>query len=348
MSCFLRQTIIVEIKGGKDMQNHLIDGIRFIIEETYPQKHITEIQDRGVWFKQIFKITFSDHSAAYVKLKRHEDWDITAEAHAASLLRENKIDQPEIIRIGTACSAFPFDYGVYEDAPGVKLSAFLKENNKGVVQEVYAALGRYYKRYAELSGPFAGVWDRSPNRSKYALHPAEAMLKLEIVGGSGKALLENGTISRTMYEAAVRIWNCFLPRLMALPVHRTHFSPFPWSIYLDRNESGFFISKITALQDILWWNEHATLAHILFPPCFHLSDETRKAFLEGYERPVDFETIDCFLVLYRLCAINGVYMQSGRCDNDAWKQSALNDLKGILIRLDESMQLWTEKNTRCT
>jgi hypothetical protein len=251
------------------------------------------------------------------------------EANVVSLLCENGIQQPRIIKIDASLFSIPYEYGIYEDAPGEPLAAYLLENKRDALQDIYTALGKYYRRFAEIPGPFAGVWDKTPDRPKYKIHPADAMLMLEVEGGSGKSLLDKGIISREIYDRIIGIWKRSLPKLRALPVHLTHFSAFPWSVYLSYGQTGCFVSKITALLDILWWNEHATIAHILYPPYFHIGDDLRQSFLRGYARPVDFDIIDCFLLLYRLCAINGVYRQPEHLDSDEWRAKAVQELTQI-------------------
>jgi hypothetical protein len=316
------------------MENSLLNNIYSIVNEIYPHKQISDIIDKDIWFKHIYKVIFTDNSAVYFKLRVNSESDICMESNAALLLNKNGIRQPEIIKVDTTCSLIPYEYGIYEDVRGVPLANYLQDSNENLLSDIYTAVGRYFRRFAEISGTFAGVWDTVPDRPKYPIHPADAMFELEIAGGSGKALLDKGMISQKTYDDILNIWKAYIPKIKALPVQLTHFSPFPWNIYLDKNETGSFVSKITCLSDILWWNEHATIAHILYPPFFDISDDLRQAFMYGYNRHIDFDIVNCFLLLYRLCAINNTYMQPEFYNLNEWKASALKEIDDIIRNID--------------
>lgn len=156
------------------------------------------------------------------------------------------------------------------------------------------------------------------------------MYNFEIETGSAKELFQKNIISKSEYNKIKEIWYKFIPSIKDLPVHLTHFSPFPWCIYINRKDNKFNISKVTALGDILWWNEHATVAHVIYPPFYQIDDDIRKSFMDGYRESLNNETINFFKLFYRLCAINGTYMQPSFVEREKFEFIAKDDIKNLI------------------
>lgn len=308
----------------------LIQGIRDIIISHYKSKNIKNIIDKGVWYKHIFKVLFDDNSCVYVKLKIKDGSNIQMEKNIIDLLNKNNIQQPEISFIDLSKEIIPYEYGIYEDAEGIALSSYINNSNKYNLREIYYSLGEYFSKYAKINSTFAGIWYTEPDKQKYPIHPIDAMYNFEIETGSTKELFQKNIISKSEYNKIKGIWYEFIPKIKDLPVHLTHFSPFPWCIYLDKKNNEFNISKVTALGDILWWNEHATVAHILYPPFYQIDDDLRKSFIDGYRRNLSNEIIYFFKLFYRLCAINGTYMHPSSVDSEKFELIVKDDIKNLI------------------
>lgn len=312
----------------------LIHRIKDMININYQFKNIQTITDKGIWYKHIFKVLFDDNSCVYVKLKIEEGSDVLMEKNVTDLLNKNNIYQPEIPFVDLSKEIIPYEYGIYEDVKGTSLSYYLNTGDEDSLKEIYYSLGEYFSKYTDINNTFAGLWDTKPSKQKYPIHPIEGMYRLEIESGSAKELLHKNIISQSEYNKVKDIWNRFIPKIKDLPIQLTHFSPFPWVIYINKKNSKFNISKVTALGDVLWWNEHATVTHILYPPFFQIDDDLRKAFLDGYKRSLNNEIINFFKLFYRLCAVNGIYMKPSSVNSEYFEVLAKDEIKKLIEVLE--------------
>ena len=213
----------------EELKKEIIKTIRLQL----PGKGIKYVEDKGIWIKHIFKITFDDATCAYIKLAVNDMSDILMEANAVDLLLENGIHQPEVIKVDTSCSILPYPYIIQCGGEGKKLGDFLIENNANKLKQIYHAVGEYYRKFADITNDWAGVWDVIPEKKKYPLHPADAMYKLEIEQGSGYRAYSAGVISHGQYEQIKSVWQKNIPMLKERPVSLVHYSPFPWTIYIS-------------------------------------------------------------------------------------------------------------------
>lgn len=304
--------------------------VREILATHYPSKPIREVIDKGIWYKHISKVIFEDGESIYIKFGKE---NVEMEQYATWLLNQHEIFQPQIPFVGISnIDSFP-EYAVYENTQGKPLSFYLSEQNQVELRKIYNVLGKYYKKFSSITGQFAGVWDVTPTKNKYGVHPVDGMYRLEIENGSCLALHQLGLITAKEYGDIKSIWRKFRSKIKELPVQLTHFSPFPWSIYLTEDSGSYQVSKITALGDILWWNEHATVAHVIYPPFFNIDSSLRNSFLAGYGRDLDDQILDFFVLFFRICAINGTYMEPKEYSHEEFKKQATEEIRVLIQKL---------------
>lgn len=241
-------------------------GIMQVVQSQLLGKIIKTVEDKGVWIKHIFKITFDDNTSVYVKLAVRDFSDILMESNAIDLLHKNGIHQPGVIQVDTSCLLLPYPFIIQDAGTGKPLSYYLVKNDTSQLKHIYRAVGEYYSKFADITNDWAGVWDVVPDKKKYPLHPAEAMYQLEIEQGSGYKAFSAGVITPEQYEQIKTVWQDNISILKEKPVCLIHYSPFPWTIYISETECSYQVSKITALGDVIWWDADVTAAHVLYPP----------------------------------------------------------------------------------
>ena len=301
-----------------------------IVQSQLPGKSIKTVEDKGVWLKKIFKITFEDDSNIYIKLAVRDFTDVLMESNVVDLLRKNEIHQPGVIKIDTSCTKLPYPFIIQDGGTGKPLSYYLARNDTDQLKHIYHAIGKYYSKYADIANDWAGVWDVIPEKKKYPLHPAEAMYQLEIEQGSGHKAYTTGAITPEQYEKIKTVWHNNISLMKESPVCLVHYSPFPWTIYISETGYSYQVSKITALGDIIWWDADIMAAHVLYPPFFTIDEDLRRAFLDGYKKDINKKCVSLYCIMHRLCAWAGIYEEPDFETNSLWRQSCISDINILM------------------
>jgi hypothetical protein len=320
------------------------DDIHRMVAAHLPGRTVQAMCDHGEWVRRIVQVTLDGGEMVFIKLNTHggeEGWlDSTAhEAAVADLLRAHGLPAPRILAVDTSRTIVPAGYIIQEHRPGRRLGDVLAGLCEEEAIAVYAALGDCYRRLHAIAGPASGVWAGGPDRV-LPVSPNDFMYNAEIVGGSGRRALDEGRISRHTYDRAVALWATQMDYLKDHTASLVHVSPFLWTICLERDATGWRVTRLNAMGDIMWWDPAYDLAHLRYPPYGHVTPARWEAFAATYGPLPERRRMLLYLIMQRLCAAMGVYMAPQADDtrpwapDPAWPATALDGLDALMDEIE--------------
>lgn len=183
-----------------------------------------------------------------LKIGINNEWTDAAGIHnqicAARILQDIGIPQPAILAYADNKAEYGFRFLLFEAQMGVKLYDLYQSSNPEDRIKLFESLAHTYSKIHHKKNSWSGVWNGSPDKSKYPIHPARFYSVAEINGGSGHSLYREGMISRHIFDAICDAWDSNLPFLEHRESSLVHISPFPWSIYLSHKSSIFSPAKV--------------------------------------------------------------------------------------------------------
>jgi hypothetical protein len=309
----------------------MLDGIKQAVSKHLPGRTVQGIKDRGVWERQIFEVTLDEDEIVYFKIQL-TDWNMTGfEVKGVQLFKEHGLPTPKILAVDYSCEILPHPYLIQEWRGGKRLGTLLEIVDEVDAEHIYETLGYFFRcmhnihnERSELLIPFPN----SPNPNDY-------MYQAEIVGGSGKKALEEGRITQESYNRAVALWDENLDYLKDHQPSLTSSSPFLWSIYLEFDDQGWSVTKISPMAELGWWDAAYNLAFLKYPPFGQVSASYWEAFLRGYGTEVERKRMLLYLIMQRLCAAMGIYKAPQNTYNDTWAKNCLVDFDAILNEIEQ-------------
>lgn len=287
------------------------DTVKKIMKSANIPDEVITVSEPNQWIMQSQKVSLSSGRVLLLKVGINDEWTdeaaILNQVCTTSLLKDCNVPQPEILAYSCEKSEFGFRFLLSEAHTGTKLLDLYESADSYDRLRLFEALAHTYSKIHSKKNTWNGVWAGSPAKSKYPIHPARFYSMAEINGGSGLALYEKGMIGKALFDALCDAWDSHLPYLEQREASLVHISPFPWCIYLLKNEGTYKVTGFTALGDFMWWDAMSDLAHLLYPPFMDISDAERDAFLHCYTGSVDLRAISLYRLLNRVCAISGVY-----------------------------------------
>ena len=317
-----------------DNEKTIEQTISDIIKSSGIKADVVQISPPFRWIMELRKVTLSDGKTLLFKIGFNDKW--TDEAvilnHVAlvKMLRYAGIPQPQVLSYEADKSIYGFRFLLFEGYEGKKLGEIYKKSDMASRVKLFESLGHAYNLIHNKMNPWSGLWDGSPDKKKYSIHPARFYSDAEFHNGSGKNLYESGKISESLFQEICSIWDSNLQYLENRPASLVHVSPFPWSIYLTQKQDAYFVTGFSALADFMWWDAMSDVAHILYPPFMDITDEERNGFLRQYQREVDYKAISLYKLLNRICALSEVYMAPlSQSIQNEWINRQLSQLHNI-------------------
>jgi len=295
------------------MENNAnIRSIHEIVLSADIKEGIVEISPPHRWIMELRKIKLSNGKTLLLKIGFNDEWSdasaILNQVAATKMLCNIGMPQPKVISYDSDKSTHGFRYLLTEVHQGEKLGDVFQRSNAEKRIKIFETLGHTYSLIHSHKNSWSGVWDGSPNNKKYPIHPARFYSGAEFHGGSGLLLYKSGKISESHFKAICNIWDENLPYLEQRSASLVHISPFPWSIYMADDTTGYSVVGLTSLGDFMWWDAMSDVAHLLYPPFMDITDEERNGFLNHYNGEVDYKAITLYKLLNRICALSNVYM----------------------------------------
>lgn len=310
--------------------NQITQNIERAVSAHLPGRTLQSIKDRGVWERHIIEVTLDADEVVFFKIQV-TDWNMTGfEAKAVHLFQEHGLPTPRILAIDTSCKIFPHPYLIQEWRGGTQLGTLRETSDADEIECIYETLGRLFRQMHAIHHDQPGLLIPFPG----APSPTEYMYQAEIVGGSGKRALEEGKITQRTYDRAVAVWHDHLDYLKDHQPSLIHTSPFLWTIYLERKERAWSVTKLSPMAETMWWDPAYNLAFLQYPPFGLVAPDHWQAFLRGYGAEPARKRMLLYLVMQRLCAAMGIYKQPQTTHNETWAAHCLDDLDTILDEIE--------------
>ncbi|PKK93040.1 MAG: hypothetical protein CVV61_06680 [Tenericutes bacterium HGW-Tenericutes-6] len=335
---FKRNNIMERILKTPNTQSVNIEKIeKMLVASGINIEHI-RLEEPHAWVMQSQYIYLDDGRCLLLKIGIEDEWTddstILNQVHASKLIKSLGISQPDILSYSHDKNEYGFRYILSESHKGNKL---YHEYQRGSIDErinIYKALGKAYDNLHRIHNDWAGIWDGHASKRKYPIHPVDFYRQAEIYGGSCKYLMDHHIINKKLYDKICLVWDKNMSYLKERPTSLIHFSPFPWSIYLQKNNDIYSVTGLSSLGDFMWWDPMIDIAHLLYPPFMEISFEEKEAFLQTYTIEVNERAINLYLLLNRVCAMAGCYLAP--VDNlkaEQWIKKEISTIEQILLKL---------------
>jgi hypothetical protein len=299
---------------------------------------IINIGEPHVWIMQSQRVYLEDGRCLLLKIGINPEWTdasaILNQVAVAEIIRSIGIKQPKVLAYSSNTNDYGFRFILSESQTGIRFCDRYESASKLEKEKLYGLLGQVYSRIHSITNEWSGVWDGTPLKKKYPIHPADFYSNAEFHNGSAKFLLENGVISKEIFEEVCTIWDENINFLKQRPSMLVHVSPFPWSIYISPKEDMWSEGGFSALGDFMWWDPMSDVAHLLYPPFLNITPEEQNAFIKEYSKPQDEYAINLYLLLFRLCAMSGCYLSPVQREySKTWIKQEVNTLSVTINKI---------------
>jgi hypothetical protein len=302
-----------------------IEAIERAVSVHLPGRTVQAVKDRGVWSRRIVEVTLDGGNVVFFKIELGSPLGTIKEPQVVRLFHDHGLPAPRVLAVDTSCEVIPYPYLVQERLGGARLGDLLDQVNEADALAIYEAMGRFYSRLHAIHYERSGWWVEAPDKPVDVL-PNDFMYNAEIVGGSGKRALEQGRITKRTYNRAVALWAKHMDYLKDHRPSLVHGSLFLWTVYLDRDDGDWYITKLMDLNDVLWWDPAYDLAFLRYPPFGEVSAARWEAFLHSYGPAPERKRLLFYAVMQRLCAAMGTYLEPQTARNKAWSTRCLEDV----------------------
>ncbi len=305
----------------------------------FPDNTISWIEDLGTWVRHNFRVHFTDRKAIVYKFNINTDWldSSVHEYRVSEIFEKNGLPVSPVMVVDDTLQEIDHPFVAVEQGSGDRLDRLMHLKPDDEIKSMYQAIGRYYRKLHSIKGQQSGVWVNNPDEL-FDISPTDYLFENEIVGGSGEALVQKGTLSKLLHQRIIDVWRANLDYLKNHQPVLVHGSPFPWTIYLLKEGPGWQVSNITGLGDTFWWDAAYDLTFLLDPPFTFMFDPWRIAFLQGYGAKPEVRRLMLYRLLQTLCAVNNVYMQPKHDQIETWKQAAMHAIPGVLKTLETTLK----------
>lgn len=310
-----------------------------LAQSHFPENTISWIEDLGTWVRHNFRVHFSDRKAVVYKFNVNSDW-IDSSVHeyrVTEILEKNGLPNSPVLVVDDSRQESDHAFIVVEQGTGERLDRLMRLKPDDEIKAMYRGVGQFYRRLHAIQGKESGVWVNDPEQL-IEVSPTDYLFENEIVGGSGAALASKGVLNKLVHQRIVDVWQANLAYLKNHKPVLVHGSPFPWTIYLEKQGLDWQVTRITGLGDTFWWDPAYDLTFLIEPPFTFMFDQWRIAFLQGYGVKPEVRRLMLYRLLQILCAVNNVYMQPKIEQSETWKQSALHAIPGLLKSLETTLK----------
>lgn len=310
-----------------------------LAQSHFPDNTISWIEDLNIWVRHNFRVHFTNRKAVVYKFNINTDWldSSVHEYRVSEILEKNGLPVSPVMVVDDTLQEIGHPFVAVEQGEGDRLDRLMHLKPDDEIKSMYQSIGRFYRKLHAIQGQQSGVWVNNPDEL-FDISPTDYLFENEIVGGSGEALVQKGTLSKLLHQRTIDIWRANLDYLKQHQPVMVHGSPFPWTIYLIKEGPGWQVSNITGLGDTFWWDAAYDLTFLLYPPFTFMFDPWRIAFLQGYGTKPEVRRLMLYRLLQILCAVNNVYMHPKHDQTETWKQAALNEIPGILKTLETTLK----------
>ncbi|MBN2007092.1 MAG: aminoglycoside phosphotransferase family protein [Anaerolineae bacterium] len=304
--------------------------VRNIIAHNLPGRKAITIEDRGVWIRHNFRITLDTDEIIYLKI----DQSFPAsekEAFICDLLSKHHLPAPPVIAVDTSGAIIPNPYILQKHCDGVKLERLLAQENEAEHEIIYFAIGKFYRKLHNIQHPYSG-WIDGPGRV-YNASPNEHQYQ-EVIVKIGQRAVDNGRLSASDHNRLQHIWT---KNLEWLDQHQPSLigGSFLWTLYLAKKNGEWQVTKMMDLEDLLYWDAAWDLMNIQYPAFGEkLKPAVWQAFREGYGETPCEKRRKLYLLLQRLDAGMGNYLEPETANNRRWRDNVWKTFPKLLDEVE--------------
>lgn len=304
------------------------------IQHNLPGRKLKGVRDLGGSYQRILEAELESGERLIIKIDIQNDplersWH---EQQVVEILQRNNLPAPDVLAVDTSERLIPNPYIIQRKVGGTKLFQLLEQVPEEEQVAIFHAVGRYYSRMHAITNDRSGVWTETPEKPWGS--PVDFYYANELVKGSGRATLDAGILPPKVYERVLEVWAEQLEELKEHQPSLVHNSAFPWTIYLEDSPSGWTVTKLTSLGDVLWWDPAFDLALIRYPPFLWSEKRWWKAFLDGYGEEPDRKRVDLYTILQRLMAVMGAYREPQELYSEEWAKEAVAEIPMLLDEIE--------------
>lgn len=301
----------------------------------FPDNEIAKIIDQGTWLRHTFRVEFQDRPAVIYKFHVNNEFSDGSvhEYRVSEILQHAGLPTAEILVVDNTNNLVNESFIVVTEGKGERLDRIIKKYPAATIPAAFYALGNFYRKLHKIRTKQSGVWQDDP-RQVFPDAPNDLFFENEIVQGSAARLAANHVITKLTHQRITDLWQQNLPYLRSHQPVMVHASAFPWTVYLEKRNNSWDVSRTSSLSDSLWWDAAYDVALLIDPPFTYMFEDWRTAFWEGYGQKLEARRLMLYRLLQIMCAVNDVYMQPESEENEPWKQLALNSIPQILKSLE--------------
>lgn len=310
--------------------------IRAIVARHLPGRRVVAFRDRGVWIRHVVEIMLDGDETVYLKIRADDQGTdpCEKEAYVAELLRANGLPAPRTLALDLSCEVLPAPFIIQARLGGRPLSDLLRECPPGEVLAIRRTLGAFYRRLHSIRGTASG-WIYGAGQ-QLPFSPNDFMCR-EVIGTNAGELVRRGLLPEGTWQRLIRVSE------QALPYLKDHdpvlvFGALPWTIYLDRDDApggtGWRVTKLTDLHDLLYWDRAFDLAAIKYPTFGRPDAAGWAAFLSEYGAEPDERRLLLYGLIQRVDAALGQYFAPASLSGTDWRSICLTDMESSLARLE--------------
>lgn len=227
-----------------------------------PGRTILNIKDRGEWIRHIVEVTLDGNEIVFFKISKHEGEPGNLpfnHGSSAKFMQECGLPTPRVLAVDASCEIIKYPFIIQEWVGGTRLGTLLDQVDETDAQAIYKTVGRLYCKMHAVHNDRSGIWIKDP-RIVFG-SPNDYMYRAEILEGSGKKALEQGRITHKTYYRAVALWAQNMDYLKKYQPSLVQMSAFLWTIYLDKEDHRWRVTKLMALLPC-WWDPAFDLASL--------------------------------------------------------------------------------------
>lgn len=294
-----------------------LETVEKLASPHFPGRRIIRVEDRGVWIRHNFKITFDSNEVVFLKIDLDpSSSESEKEAFICSLLAEHQLPAPPVVACDASRTIFPNAYILQKFINGIRLDQLNAGETKEERTAIYRALGKFYRRLHDIHHPHSGwiggpgiVYSRSPNEHQFE----EVILR---IGGEA---VEKGFLSAQDHQRLQRLWQ---ENLAWLDQHRPSLlgGALPWTVYLSKIDAAWQVTKLMDLEDVLYWDPAWDIMNIRYPAFGQpLEPDLWEAFRKEYGDTPEEKRIRLYHLVQQLDAAMGNYLEPASPENERWK-----------------------------
>lgn len=287
------------------------------------------VEDRGVWIRHNFRVTLGGGETVYLKLDRSFPAS-EKEAYICEWLRANGLPAPPVLVVDTTCTLLPMPFVIQAHVGGEQLGDLLDRAGAADKADIYAALGRFYRRLHAIHHDHSGwiqgageVLPFSPNQHQYS----------EVIVKIGGEAVERGVMAAGTHERLKRLW---ADSIGWLDEHQPSLvgGSLYWTVYLARN-GDWHVTKLMDLHDFLYWDPAWDLVGIKYPAFREpLPQALWGAFVSEYGSTPGERRLKLYLLMQRIDAAMGNYMAPAVPEHEHWKERAWQTFDDLLADVE--------------